>query len=461
MIRRITEKSVAPAIAVLALIVGLGVGCSSDDSATSTTTAAPSTTTAPPVRPYAVGRSNETLVDPSRPTPAGSDRPAKDDRTIETSIYYPAEGNPGNAAVDGAPSDHRGAPFPLVVLGHGLGGNEESLAPLAEEWVAAGYVVAMPHFPLTYAGTPGGIDGADVQNQPGDVSFVIDQVLAEAGSENTVLAGLVDEEKVGVAGHSNGAITALGLVANSCCRDERVGTALVLSGTPSPFVGGSYDFTDIPPIMFVHGVNDQAISYNQAVETFDEAATPKALLTLEQSDHGSWLAPDGEAFAVTAQASIDFLDAYLRGDESAISRIADDEVPKVATMAFAPDDDAKVTVETTPTPETDRKASVSDDSNLTDGQSVTVSWSGFLPGKTVNVLQCTGDGRGGTASCGLGEGHVLVPDPTGKGSIDLVVHTGPFANATCDASNPCTILVNDSGMLDPDAFVYFPITLAG
>ena len=61
----------------------------------------------------------------------------------------------------------------------------------------------MPHFPLPYAGTPGGIDGADVQHQPGDVSFVIDQVLADASSEDTVFAGLVDDEKIGVAGHSD------------------------------------------------------------------------------------------------------------------------------------------------------------------------------------------------------------------------------------------------------------------
>lgn len=61
----------------------------------------------------------------------------------------------------------------------------------------------MPHFPLPYAGTPGGINGADVQHQPGDVSFVIDQVLADASSEDTVFAGLVDDEKIGVAGHSD------------------------------------------------------------------------------------------------------------------------------------------------------------------------------------------------------------------------------------------------------------------
>lgn len=363
--------------------------------------------------------------------------------------------------VDDAAPAERGGPFPLVVLGHGLGGNVEYLTPLAERWVAAGYMVAMPVFPLTHAGTPGGVDGADVQNQPGDMSFVIDEVLAASERTDVPLAGLVDATRIGVSGHSNGGITTLGAVANSCCRDERISTAIVLSGTPAPYADGTYDFDDIPPIMLVHGVNDQAVSYNQTVETFNRAATPKALLTLEQADHANWLAPTNEAFEISVQATIDFLDGYLRGDQAAIARLASDQSPPIATMHFAPDAASATTVETIPSPETDRQASVSADTDLRDGQVVTVTWSGFLPGKTVNVLQCVGDGRGGTASCGIAEGHVLVPDPSGAGSIDLTIHTGAFATGVCDAQNPCTILVNDSGLLDPDAFRYFPVTFAG
>ena len=64
-------------------------------------------------------------------------------------------------------------------------------------------------------------------------------------------------------------------------------------------------------------------------------------------------------------------------------------------------------------------------------------------------------------SCGIAEGHVLLADPTGAGSVDLTIHTGAFANGVCDAQHACTVLVNDSGLLDKDAFVYFPITFAG
>ena len=452
-----TRAALAGALLALAVT---GAGCS-DGRDSSTDTTAPTSSTAPELeRPYAVGQVQRTFVDTSRPTPAAEGREERPDRTIETTILYPASGTAGPELVANAAPAEVGAPFPLVILGHGLGGNVEYLTPLATEWAAAGYVVALPRFPLTHSGTPGGIDGADVQNQPDDIGVVIDEVLAASSGTEAPLARLVDPSRIGVAGHSNGGITTLGAAANSCCRDKRISAALVLAGTPAPFADGAYDFEDIPPIMFVHGVNDQAVAYNETVETFNEAATPKALLTLEKADHGEWLAPTNDAFPVVVSATTDFLDGYLRGDSEAMDRLGSASVPGVATMYFAPDEGAAVTVDTIPSPETNRQASVSADTDLVDGQAVTVTWSGFLPGKTVNVLQCVGDGRGGTASCGLSDGHVLVPDPTGAGSVELTVKTGEFANGMCDSQHPCTILINDSGLLDDDAFRYFPITFA-
>lgn len=455
-------------VAMLVVAVGVGVGaCSSGNStphqssrSSRSTTSTPSATKPALPRPFAVGRTGRTFTDTSRATPAGPGRPETTHRTLDTTILYPAAGDAARPTDDAAAAT-TGAPFPLVVLGHGLGGNVEYLTPLAERWAAAGFVVAMPRFPLTHAGTPGGIAGADVQNQPADVSFVIDQVLAASHSARAPLGGLVDETRIGVSGHSNGGITTLGVVANSCCRDKRIAAAVVLSGTPGPFAGGTYDFSRLPPIMFVHGVADQFIDYNQTVETFNDASTPKALLTLARADHSNWLITTNEAFDVAARATIDFLDAYLRDDQSAVERLPSDEAPPLATMHFARNAGSASPVATVPAAQTDRRASISADTALRDGQVVTVTWSGFLPGKTVNVLQCVGDGRGGTASCGIAAGHVLVADPTGSGSIDLTVHTGAFANGVCDATHPCTVLVNDSGLLDEDASRRFPVTFAG
>ena len=59
-----------------------------------------------------------------------------------------------------------------------------SFRALLTAWAAAGYVVAAPLFPLSSSETPGGPDGGDIGNQPGDMSFVIDQML-KASSART------------------------------------------------------------------------------------------------------------------------------------------------------------------------------------------------------------------------------------------------------------------------------------
>jgi predicted esterase len=407
---------------------------------------------------YAVGTTSMTLIDTSRPTAAHGSVPEASSRTIETTIVYPAEGTPGDAVTSEAPVNMWGAPFPLIVLSHGLGGSVGGLLPLAEVWASRGYVVALPRFPLTNIATPDGPVGEDVQNQPADVSFLIDEVLAASNTSEQLLSNAVNGDKVAASGHSNGGITTYGLVAHSCCRDPRIDATVILSGVASPFAGGEYDLSDTPPMLVVHGVNDVLLIYNQAVRTYNELQPPKGLLTLEASNHGSYLSPGDPAFDVTAQTTIDFLDGELRDDSTALARLPEYQIPGVATMHWAPDAASNVPVETLPEPETNRQASISADSNLMDGQAITVTWSGFL-GKVVNILQCAGDGTD-QASCNIAGGNILIPDPEGMGSLELVIRTGPIGAGVCDSANPCTVVVNDSSLVDEAAILRIPITFA-
>ncbi len=409
---------------------------------------------------HAVGMTEMTFVDTSRPTAAHGNVPETPSRTLETTIVYPAEGTPGGAAIPEAPVDGFTAPYPLVVLSHGLGGFPGYLLPLAEAWASRGYVVALPRFPLTSNTTPGGPVAQDVQNQPADVSFIIDEMITESAASQSLFSNAIDGEHIAVGGHSNGGITTYGLTAHSCCRDERIDAAIVLSGVTAPFANGEYDLTNTPPMFLVHGVNDPLISYNPAVRTFNQLLPPKGLLTLEQSDHGDFLGPDDPAFAPTAQATSDFLDGELRGDAQALARIPEAAVPGVATVHWVPDEASNIPVEEAPEPETNRQAFLSADTGLTDGQTITVTWSGFLPGKVVNVVQCSGDGSGGSATCNISGGKILIPDPTGAGNLELVIRHGAVGTGVCDSANPCTVVVNDAGLPDEDATIRLPITLA-
>jgi alpha-beta hydrolase superfamily lysophospholipase len=461
-------------VALRGLVVGvvaaglLVAGCSSDDGdgaagSRSSTTQAATTTTAPP-EPTAVGVLTRTFVDDSRPTAANGSVAERPERTIETDVFYPAKGDASTTepVTDAAP-ERSHAPYPLVVFAHGLGATIDFYRPLLQRWAAKGYVVAAPHFPLTYAGTEGGISAADVENQPADVSFVIDELLAAAPKKGTGdrLSGLIDAHAIAVAGHSNGAITTMGLIGNSCCRDPRIDAAVVMSGTTSAFSTGDYDLTDLPPTLWVHGTEDELVSYDNGVDMFNQAVGPKGLVTLQGADHGGWLLPDADQFDPVVTAMTDFLAAYLRDDTAALARIPGDGVKGSITIVFTADEGAKLKVERPPRPPNHRVATADDTTDLTNGQTVTVTWKGFDAGKSMNIVQCTGDGKGGTATCDLVHGKILQPDPTGEGSLSIEIVVGAVGNGTCDASHPCTILVNDSGRQDPDAFVYLPITLAG
>src|SRR5215208_4814294 len=105
-------------------------------------------------------------------------------RPLPTSVFVPPSG----------PS------APLIVFGHGFWGHPRKFTRLFARWVDAGYVVAAPAFPHTNDENPPPYLIEDVANQPADVSFVLDELLAR---------GLADVERVGVAGFSLGAETAL------------------------------------------------------------------------------------------------------------------------------------------------------------------------------------------------------------------------------------------------------------
>ena len=361
------------------------------------------------------------------------------------------------------PADRTGAPFPLIAFSHGFGATPQDYISLLKYWASQGFVVAAPTFPLTNSATPGGADEADLSNQPGDISFVITSVLAASAATGGPLSGLVNPNEIGAAGHSNGAITTLGLVANTCCLDPRIKAAEVLAGTQSAtFNGGHYDFSRTPPILFVHGSNDALIPYDDGITAYNDAHGPKALLTVIGGDHGSaagFAAPSGASVRAT---TTDFFRGYLLHDTAALARLASDAKPGATTLRDALNAGSTATVPTIPPPKLDLHATVTPQQNLRSGQTVTVAWRGYQPGKTVNVLECAHSPTSplNESSCGFTNGSLLHADPTGAGSVTVKIVTGKVGNGTCDAANPCQIVVNNAGSVDPKSSVRLPITFA-
>ena len=409
---------------------------------------------------HAVGVVTETFVDKSRPTPRSGGEPKHAGRELETTIWYPATDTPD--ASGAAVPDTAGGPYPLIVFAHGLSATPATYEGLLTLLAAGGYVVVAPAFPLSSGGGPHEPDGADIVSQPGDLSFLIDEMLAATRTDDGPLAGLIDPKAVGAAGHSNGAITVLGATAHSCCRDERIKAVAALSGAAAPYPGGKYQFAKMPPFLVVHGTADVQVPYDGMARTFNKARGPKVLLLVEGGDHGSSAVVDGPAGASVLATITDFFDGYVRGDDDAIARLPNDAEAGVTSILAATDPGSKEKIPVAPRIEHDRKLTVTPDKNLQAGDVVTVRWSGFSPGGVVNILQCGPDRSSGAAGCDLTTGAILHPDPTGEGEFQITIIEGPVGDSVCDATHPpCVILVNDDSSVDPESIVQVPIRFKG
>ena len=447
------HRSRAPLLAAgLALLAGALAGCGSGGGASPSTGRGPL---------YGVGLTTERLVDYSRPTPANGSVPGHRGRVLVTTVLYPAQGGSGFRPLRRAAPDSAGGPYPLIVFAHGFGSDVTGYLPLLERWAAHGFVVAAPLFPLTNAKAPGGPDLSDYVHQPGDMSFVITQMVKQDSGTGT-LSGLIDINQVGAAGHSLGGVTTLGLVADTCCRDGRVRAAVVMSGDAITFPTGQADDAEAPPLLLVHGDADQAVPYVSSVDVFNAADPPKGLLTILGGDHGSPVDPSGRAFGSVVDATVDFFDRYLRGQASGLRRLQHDARPGVTTLTFVSTPGAHVVLPVPTTVAGTLHATATPSTGLTDGQHVTVSWTGYAPGQTVNILECSASPPTQAGQCDLHGAVLLHPDPTGAGTVSFTAVTGAVGAGTCDATHPgCVIAVNQGGSLAPSATVTIPLGFAG
>lgn len=307
-----------PAVVCLLTALAVGVGACSSNGGSGAAKSKPTTTAAGP--PYAVTQFTLTFVDTSRPTPRNGTFPGAPSRTLPTVITLPV----------GAP-----APLPLVVFSTGIDGTGTNYEGLYRHWVEAGYAVAAPEFPLSKAAAPGGSTIADFDNQPGDVRYVLDQLLRLSAAKTGKLAGKIDPNRIALAGKSLGALTTLRTAYLVKDHESRENAVISLTGGGGGGSGADAMFTGIyAPLLLVHGDNDHTVPYSASVTAFSVAEAPKFLVTLFGQDHGG--AFDGEKNAaahVVIAVTLDFLDAYVRNVPDALDRLKHDAtVAKVSSF---------------------------------------------------------------------------------------------------------------------------------
>ncbi|KAB2859944.1 MAG: hypothetical protein F9K46_10875, partial [Anaerolineae bacterium] len=222
-----------------------------------------------PSGPYAVGRATYEWVDASR-AEVFTDAP-DDVRDLLVTVYYPAE-VPADAVPAPYISEEVGAAFglpaflieqihtqvyadvpavneafPVLIFSPGMGGIPLLYSSLLTELTSQGYVIMALWHPYSslFVSYPDGrsVEGnaagaPDFTQDPetelerlgavwvGDMRFVLDQ-LPQLNTDDDLLAGRLDMERIGAFGHSFGGATSV----QTAYEDERLDAAINMDGT--------------------------------------------------------------------------------------------------------------------------------------------------------------------------------------------------------------------------------------
>ena len=243
---------------------------------------------------------------------------ARGARQIPVQAFYPAiSTGAGTAPLTG------GRPYPLIVFSPGFDIAPAVYYALVEHWASLGYVVAVPQYPFTTAGSPGGVNESDILQHPADLEAVIDRLVALSRRTSGALSGLVDPARIGVAGHSDGGDVTDAVVSDSCCIDPRIRAAAVFSGAELASFGGTYGAPRVP-LLVVQGDDDRINAPACSEQIYDTAVAPKFYLDLHGAGH---LPPytgasGGEEYQQAVFRISDlFWQGYLRGVSRAVTAL--------------------------------------------------------------------------------------------------------------------------------------------
>jgi dienelactone hydrolase len=253
------------------------------------------------------------------------------------------------------PLDISGGPFPVVVWSHGLGGSRDGAGFISRYLASYGYVVVH----IQHEGTDSGL----WEGKPGhpwdviraariprkatlqrfrDVPFALCE-LEKMAAENAALAGVMDLSRLGMSGHSFGALT------TQIMAGQRRGRGARLYSLHEPKFRAGILYSPVPqrnkkgesaetlygsikiPLLVMTGTNDDSplekSGYEDRLEVFEHSGGPEQhLLILEDGDHMVYSGSRGQLGKnpkrdiheeIICVLSLAFWEAYLKGDNAA------------------------------------------------------------------------------------------------------------------------------------------------
>jgi len=273
---------------------------------------------------------------------------ARGGRVVPFKIYHPA--------------DFDGGTCPVILWSHGFGGSRDGASFLSRYVAAFGYVIVhMTHVGTDsslWEGKPGHpwdilrkakVERATTLNRFRDVAFVLDQLKGWA-DENPEPGAFMDFERVGMSGHSFGALStqvAAGQMFPDedetyiSLKEERIKAAISYSPVPidhlgpddavNPIAPGQiYGPIDVP-ILYMTGTEDSSpiggADYTHRFVVYEESsAVQKYMLVKNGGDHMVYNGTRGKLDSNQNRArheemiqvmSLAFWEAYLKGNGEA------------------------------------------------------------------------------------------------------------------------------------------------
>ncbi len=244
-------------------------------------------------------------------------------------------------------------PEPVVLFSHGLGGTRAGSVFLGEHWAARGYVAVFLQHP--------GSDDSVWKDQPiakrlramkqaasldnflrrvRDVPAVLNQLEFWNADKTNFLFGRLDLKKVGMSGHSFGAVTTEAVsgetlpIEGQKITDSRITAAIAFSPSPPHGISTAKAFGSVKiPWLLMTGTKDVAPIGNADVPARLSVypalhGAPKYEVVLFNAEHSAFtdraLPGDREPrnpnhHRVILALSTAFWDAYLRGDADALA----------------------------------------------------------------------------------------------------------------------------------------------
>lgn len=262
-------------------------------------------------------------------------RDAKRERTVPIRVYFPGTDKPA----------------PVILFSHGLGGSRDNNPYLGSHWAGRGYVVVFVQHPGSDEGVWKDVPpvrrmaalkkaagGEEFMDRVEDVPTVLDALEVWNTMEGHALEGRLDPGRVGMSGHSFGALTTQAMAGQDfgggrvSFGEKRIDAAVMMS--PSrPRRGNAaaaFDEIEMPCLLLTGTRDDNPIGDGTAEERLEVFANlrkaPAWQVVFDGATHGAfserktrgWKRKGDRYHTAILALTTAFWDAHLSGDKAAL-----------------------------------------------------------------------------------------------------------------------------------------------